>query len=92
MLRNLRKYSTEEEMECIIPIERDLLDISWKFADSNTKSDTIVVQPHVEVAGNARNDVIVESELARSDTSIPLFRSHIGNFKFQTANNSRKTL
>jgi hypothetical protein len=78
MLFNLRKYGTAEEMECIIPIEEDLLDIKWTFGDSNTESETITVQPTGNEADNARNEVLKETESARSEASLPLFRSHIG--------------
>jgi hypothetical protein len=82
MLRNLRKYGTEEEMECIIPIEKNLLDIKWTFGDSNVDSEPITVQPTRNEADNARIEVLREAEPARSETSLPLFRSHLGTIQF----------
>ena len=82
MLRNLRKYGTAEEMECIIPIEKNLLDIKWTFGDSNADSEPITVQPTRNEADNARIEVLREAETVRSETSLPLFRSHIGTFQF----------
>ena len=65
-------------MECIIPIEKDLCDIKWTFGDINTESEPITVQPTRNEADNARNEVLMEAESARSETTLPLFRSHIG--------------